>query len=132
MQYRTIADLSALVRGNIHCVPHDVDVVVGVPRSGMLPAMMIALYLNKRVSDLDSFIDGRIYEAGVRSQYVSHDNINKVLIVDDSVRSGSAIGKAKKKIQELDESTLKNALDSLCDSESEYVIEILLKYVQQG
>lgn len=38
--------------------------------------------------------------------------------------------KAKKKIQELDESTLKNALDSLCDSESEYVIEILLKYVQ--
>ena len=44
MQYRTIADLSALVRANIHKVPHDIDIVVGVPRSGMLPAMMIAFF----------------------------------------------------------------------------------------
>ena len=38
--------------------------------------------------------------------------------------------KAKKKIKELDEVALRNALDSLCSMESEYVIEILLKYVQ--
>ena len=37
---------------------------------------------------------------------------------------------AKKKIQELDEAALRSALDSLCETESEYVIEILLKYVQ--
>lgn len=129
MQYRTIADLSALVRGNIHCVPHDVDVVVGVPRSGMLPAMMIALYLNKRVSDLDSFIDGRIYEAGVRSQYVSHDNINKVLIVDDSVRSGSAIGKAKKKIQDAGISYQFVYLAPIVTSESKDLVDIFFEII---
>ncbi len=45
--------------------------------------------------------------------------------VDPEVRK-----KAKKRIQELDEATLRSALDSLCETESEFVIEILLKYVQ--
>ena len=38
--------------------------------------------------------------------------------------------KAKKKIEELDEKKLKSALVSLCDTENEFVIEIILKYVQ--
>ena len=38
--------------------------------------------------------------------------------------------KAKKKIEELDEKKLKSALVSLCDTENEFVIETILKYVQ--
>lgn len=102
MQYRTTADLSALVRANIHKVPHDIDIVVGVPRSGILPAMMIALYLNKRVVNLETFVTGRIVGAGEESQYISSGEIKKVLVVDDSVRTGSAINKAKQKIIDAD------------------------------
>ena len=102
MEYRTIADLSTLIRTNIHLVPHDIDLVVGVPRSGMLPALMIALYLNKRVTDIDSFIEGKIYTAGTRSQYIPDNDIKKVLVVDDSVRTGKAINKAKNKIKDAD------------------------------
>ena len=67
MVYKTISELSELVRSNLYKVPHDIDLVVGIPRSGMLPAMMISLYLNKKVTDLDSFIEGRTFESGERS-----------------------------------------------------------------
>ena len=98
MQYRTFSDLSTLIRRNIHRVPHDIDIVVGIPRSGMIPAYMIALYLNKRVTDIDSFILGKIVEAGERAKYIRQTTIKKVLIVDDSVYSGCAMNKAKEKL----------------------------------
>lgn len=98
MQYRTLADLSNLVRTNIHKIPHDIDLVVGIPRSGMLPASMIALFLNKKMTDLDSFLEGRIMGSGERSKYIHDGDIKKVLIVDDSVYGGGAMTKAKEKI----------------------------------
>ena len=52
MQYRTIRDLSDLIRRNLWKIPHDIDLVVGVPRSGMLPASMIALYLNTKFTSI--------------------------------------------------------------------------------
>lgn len=99
MVYRTLGDLSNLVRKNTSKIPHDIDLVVGIPRSGMIPAYMVALFLNKRVTDLDSFLDGRIVEAGERSQYIQQSDIRKILIVDDSVCEGNAMRKAKAKLQ---------------------------------
>ena len=98
MVYRSFADLSNLIRTNLYKIPHDIDVVVGIPRSGMLPANLIALYLNKRMSDLDSFLEGKLIASGERDKYITKSNIHKVLIVDDSVDSGNAINKAKKKL----------------------------------
>lgn len=129
MVYRTIEQLSALIRTNLHKVPHDIDLVVGVPRSGMLPAMMIALYLNKRVTDIDSFIDGKIYKAGERSQYISNKAIQKVLIVDDSVSTGSAIGKAKKKIQDASLSYQFIYLAPIVTTESKGLVDIYLEII---
>ncbi len=99
MVYRTIDNLHSLIRDNLHKIPHDIDLVVGIPRSGMLPAMMVALYLNKKVTDLDSFIEGRVFAAGERSQYILDKDVCKVLIVDDSVCTGKAIVKAKNKLK---------------------------------
>ena len=46
MNYRSIADLNHTILKQLHMLPRDFDLVVGVPRSGMLPANLIALYLN--------------------------------------------------------------------------------------
>lgn len=100
MQYRTYTNLSNLIRDNIAIIPHDIDLILGIPRSGMIPAYMIALFLNKRVSDLDSFLKGHIVEAGERAQYIEQTPIRKILVVDDSVCSGSAMLKAKKKLKD--------------------------------
>lgn len=99
MRYVTIAELSDMIRKNLWKIPHDIDLVVGIPRSGLMAANMVALYLNKRLSDIDSFINGRIFNCGdCRSSMVKYSTVKKVLIVDDSVRSGATINKAKKKL----------------------------------
>lgn len=103
MVYRSFADLSNLIRTNIHKIPHDIDVVVGIPRSGMLPANLIALYLNKRMTDIDSFVEGRLISSGDRDKYIQKSTIHKVLVVDDSVDLGGALKKARNKLQPLEE-----------------------------
>ncbi len=101
MQYVTIADLSKLIMKNVYRIPHDIDLVVGVPRSGLLPANIISLYLNVRLTDIDSFVQHRVYNSGYRMKSREECPIKKVLVVDDSVQSGRAIMEAKRKLMEL-------------------------------
>ena len=49
MNYRNIADLNNTILQRLHIIPRDFDLIVGVPRSGMLPANLLALYLNKQI-----------------------------------------------------------------------------------
>ena len=99
MRYVTITELSDMIRKNLWKIPHDIDLVVGIPRSGMLPATMIALFLNTRLTDIDSFVEGRIYCNGLtRGMYVNNSEIKNILIVDDSIDTGKSLLNAKKKL----------------------------------
>lgn len=100
--YRSYEDLSTLLLKNLYKIPHDIDTIVGIPRSGMIPALMISMYLNKPVTDLDSFIEGRLYSSGGRGDYVPSSQSSKVLVIDDSILTGNAILKAKEKIGDLE------------------------------
>ena len=102
MRYVTTSELSRMLRSNLWKIPHDIDLVVGIPRSGLMVANMVSLYLNKRLSDIDSFVDGRIFNIGsTRAHMVADTPIRKVLVVDDSVMSGSSLEDAKQKLRPL-------------------------------
>lgn len=102
--YRSYQDLANILLKSIYKIPHDVDIVVGIPRSGMLPATIIALYLNRPVTDLDSFIEGRVYETGNRGGFISPHHSSKVIIIDDSISSGQSLFKTKEKIARIEKS----------------------------
>ena len=57
--YRSFEDLARTIRSNIHKIPHDIDAVIGVPRSGMIPAYLIGLYLNKPVLSVAGFLEAQ-------------------------------------------------------------------------
>ncbi len=95
MNYRSIADMNRIILRRLHILPRDFDLIVGVPRSGMLPANLLALYLNKPYTDIHSFLNGRIYSAGERGKNFDLKNVRKILVVDDSVASGSALKEVK-------------------------------------
>ena len=101
LNFCSIADLNQTIFRNISKIPQTIDLIVGIPRSGMLPANLIALYMNKPYTDIDSFIDGRIYGCGFRGTYIKQGEIKNILIVDDSICSGSAMKKAKAKLQDM-------------------------------
>jgi uncharacterized HAD superfamily protein/hypoxanthine phosphoribosyltransferase len=101
MYYRTIADLNQIILRRLNILPKDFDLIVGVPRSGMLPANLLALYLNKPFTDIHSFLNGHIYKAGARGQFFDVKDYKKVLVVDDSIASGSAMVEVKENLKHL-------------------------------
>lgn len=102
MNYRNIADLNNIILQRLHVIPRDFDLIVGVPRSGMLPANLLALYLNRPYTDIHSFINGHVYKAGARGQFFDIKQYKKILVVDDSVASGSALNEVKENLKELE------------------------------
>jgi len=97
--YRSVSDLSKSILKNIYKIPKNIDLVVGIPRSGMLPANLISLYLNKPYTDINSFLEGKIYDCGDRGKYIKKTEIKNVLVVDDSIAHGYAINRAKEQLK---------------------------------
>lgn len=101
MNYRNIDDLNHCILQHLSLLPRDFDLVVGIPRSGMFPANLLALYLNLPVTDIDSFRNGHIYQAGERGKTLNMTSIHKILVVDDSIATGNAITKCRALLQDI-------------------------------
>lgn len=112
MNYKSYDDLGLTISRNIHKIPSDIDLVVGIPRSGMIPATMIGQLLNKPVVALDSYIGGNIYEVGLYRRPVKMIanilEVKKALIIDDSINSGCSINRVKDKIKNSDRGSIVN------------------------
>jgi len=91
--------MNQIILKRLHIIPRDFDLIVGIPRSGMLPANLLALYLNRPYTDIHSFLNGHIYKAGARGQFFDSRNFKKILVVDDSISSGSALEKCKESLK---------------------------------
>ncbi len=104
MNYRSIADLSRNIRENLYQLPRDIDLVVGIARSGMLAANIIALNLNLKSTDLSGFVSNTPIKHG-QTRYSRFPDLknpsdaNHVLVVDDSIESGGSLVKTKELIE---------------------------------
>ncbi|WP_026622557.1 putative HAD superfamily protein/hypoxanthine phosphoribosyltransferase (plasmid) [Ensifer sp. WSM1721] len=98
MQYRSIADMDATITRNLHRLPGDIDLVVGIPRSGMLAANLLSLTANIQMTDLDSFVAGKIFSSGITKRSASLGRtmaeMRRILILDDSINGGTAMREA--------------------------------------
>lgn len=105
MEFKTFYDLNNDLISNFSSIPHDVDLIIGIPRSGLILANLIAVYLNLPLTDLNSFLEGKIYNAGgtknKKGWVQEFSQVKKALIVEDSVCTGLSINKAKAQISKL-------------------------------
>lgn len=96
MNYKTYSDLSRDIKNNLHLLrDKNYDLVVGIPRSGMIPAYMLALELNLDCTSLPSFLkNARLARGKTRN---SRFNLSfpseacNILLVDDSIASGGSL-----------------------------------------
>jgi orotate phosphoribosyltransferase len=101
MHYRSIGDLNDDIVNWITRLPRDLDLVVGIPRSGLLVANLLAVHLNLPLTDLDGLLDKRVLSAGGRLNRpveLPSSRRLKVLVVDDIVWTGAQLELAKKRI----------------------------------
>lgn len=97
--YRSFANFTKCICDNISKFPKDIDLIVGIPRSGMLPANLLALYMNKPYTDIESFKEGKIYSCGNRGTFIKENQTKKILVIDDTICRGIQLTKTKEELK---------------------------------
>lgn len=88
MFYRSISDANDSTIRWSTTLPSSIDLIVGVPRSGLLPATMLALHMHKPVMDLNAFLENVEPWTGHRLTDRASQADLDVLVVDDSSHTG--------------------------------------------
>ena len=96
LEFRTFGDLAHCIRQNLYKIPDDIDLVVGIPRIGMIPAYIVALFMNKKCCSLDEFIGGINSSNGFRN--ITDKPVHNVLVLDDSIFSGKEMSRVREKL----------------------------------
>lgn len=107
MNYRSVADLARTIRENLYKLPKDIEIVVGIPRSGMLAANLIALNLNLKITDVNGFLNDSLFQNGWTrhsrfSDLMKPSDACHILVVDDSIDSGRSLLTTKELIEKTD------------------------------
>lgn len=97
LRYRSVHDLNQAVVAWSRTLDKDIDLIVGVPRSGLMVASLLALHMHKPVVDFSAFLAGTAPWSGLRLSAGS--TVRKVLVVDDTVNSGSEMRRVHDAIQ---------------------------------
>lgn len=135
MNYKSFADLSTDINNNLFKLNDGgYDLIVGIPRSGMIPAYMIGLYLNVHVTSLDALINNDKLTSGVsrdtRVPLVFAMDAQKILLVDDSIVTGKAMQLALERVPDaIKENITTCAIYS--DKKNKPDIDIYLEYVKR-
>lgn len=102
LSYRSFSDLDMCVARNLWKIPAEVDVIAGIPRSGLMVANMLALHLNRPLTSIDELIEGKVLSSGVRLN-VDRASIvraaRRIAVVDDSIYSGREMQRARARIE---------------------------------
>lgn len=93
MNYRNYQDLDKIIRKNVGLFQAGkYELIVGVPRSGMIPAYMIAMHLNTPVCSLiDLMSNNPIKQIGsrkIKGSIETPQDASNILIVEDSYVTG--------------------------------------------
>ncbi len=135
MNYRNFQDLSNLILSSIDKVPYDIDLVVGVPRSGLLVGNILSLIMNKPLTDLSGLAENRIIKTGstknLSGRKDSVYSCKKILVVEDSVSTGNSIIKCKEYINQLNLQCEILYLAAYVEPSKEKMVDIFFEIVSQ-
>lgn len=103
MNYRSLPDLNRDARKLAHELPNRIDLVVGIPRSGVLAAHLLCLSLDAPMTDVDGLWEGDVRQPSRRSDGdPSLDDVETALVVDDTIYAGREMEETKRRFRERD------------------------------
>lgn len=84
---KSVADLNKDIVQNLHKIDRSkYDAIVGIPRSGMIPATLLATHLQMPLADVEGFCANR-----VNKRFHTKVEAKRILLVDDTVNKGRAM-----------------------------------------
>ena len=135
MNYRSLNDLSRLSTECASQIPDDIELVIGIPRSGMLVASIIALKQNLPLTDLYSFLRNDELKKGNTRTYklaelVKPRDAKKVLLVDDSISSGKSMQAALEQVRATYAGSVVT-LAAFAERHNRHLVDVHLELVEQ-
>lgn len=135
MNYRSLSHLSQLSNACAGKIPHDVDLVVGIPRSGMLVASIVALKQNLPLTDLYSFLRNDDLKKGSTRTYKHADLVKprdarKVLLVDDSIATAKSMHAAVEQVRAAYQGEVVT-LAAFAEKHNRHLVDMYLELVEQ-
>jgi len=98
MNFVSYSQLAKDVSELVEIIPKP-KAILGIPRSGMIPAAMMALHWNIPYGDVHTFAkDESFFKKGVRD--LSSEQSNVILVVDDSCNFGRSMSQAKELLKD--------------------------------
>jgi len=104
----TIQEATALTLKWAEKLPNNYDAIIGIARSGLWIASILALKFGRPLSTPNNFVHGEVWQ----SLHVEKPKIHSVLLVEDDVIHGRQIRRAYRQLKQFD-STLKIETASL-------------------
>lgn len=130
MHVTTVADLARTVLEGLDRLPEDIDLVAGIPRSGMLPAALIALHLNVPLTDVGALLEGRVHETGMtrRTERSAPGPVaaRHVLVVDDLTGSGGTVRTWRERLTDVARTTRLTYLSVYADPAAAALVDLHL------
>lgn len=124
MNFRTLYDLNIAITKNLSQIKNfNIDLVVGIPKSGMIPATLIATYLNLPFTDTYGYISEKYYgRDGKQTVIKDISGTHKtILLVDDSINSGKAMIRVISELSNTRDKIIKFAVFGSTKTKSKYV-----------
>lgn len=78
----------------IETFPRRYDLVVGIPRSGLFIASLVALKLGRPFATPETLVRGDVWQSRVMPERSRLDDDSEVLLVDDAINSGNSMRRA--------------------------------------
>lgn len=99
MHYKDVDDLNEDTHRLAQQLSSEFDLVVGIPRSGLLAANLLCLYLDVPMTDVDGLCTETLFDTGERTEHKSSfEEFDSVLVLDDSVLSGSQMTETQQRL----------------------------------
>jgi orotate phosphoribosyltransferase len=91
-------------------LPKNFDVIIGIPRGGLLIANVLACKLNTALSTPNEFINGNVWYS-TNSNVIQPKKYSRLLLIEDSIRSGHLLQQEYRRLK-----THNPSLDIKCGS----------------
>lgn len=106
MRFKSVRDLDHDVLQWLDRLPSDFEVVAGIPRSGLLVALLISLHRNIPLTDIEGLLRGELLPQGLSkaadwspTEFLKVPR--KVLVIDDSLYAGTQMKATRERLSAL-------------------------------
>lgn len=129
IKFVTIDQASIWTQEWIKTLPRRYDLIIGVPRSGMFIASLVALKLGKGLTTPDLLQQGKYWHSQQVNEELALDGTNHVLIVDDAVDSGQSMARAVDTIRAVNSEIEISRASLIVRNESKNKVDLYYKVI---